>query len=538
MERPLLDSLGLSDVITIRAKSNRPEIIYTVSPAPPMSDNLVSIAIVDWYTTNLAGYMLGSRSQMLVYVTKKKIGVEVAEKLGAPFFESQTDQNEKLRLYEGFRSGALQILVATTAFGAGIDIDTVDVVVHAGSPRSMVDFAQESGRGGRSGQPSLSIVFRTHINKFGDKGATAGEPEMEEWLKGASECRRLGLAMYLDGHANTCASLPKAHLCDSCRSMGANKPSVLDDIQRQIESRKSTKSGLEGGRREDGPTANIFSVIGALASPMRASVIVSSPSASEAFTLPSIGTPAGTHGHSPFIAPRTPAHAATLKRKTPDSVSVSDGAASRRALLTRLGSDLTSPISLLRSNPTLQLPSYSERLLPLLSVMIGMGGVCFVCLGRGETRIHGAGCESERMVTDDGKRSILEMLNVLGNLVKFKLSAHKHCQQCYLPLPVDDIENGFHPRGKMGKCLVFAAAAPKALVFGSHLWVSKVRVGVRTCGHGDPLWFRDVMANCKMMPEPTKESFARIVLSQTDTGELWLLRIFYYMMQQAFDGLV
>jgi hypothetical protein len=99
---------------------------------------------------------------------------------------------------------------------------------------------------------------------------------------------------------------------------------------------------------------------------------------------------------------------------------------------------------------------------------------------------------------------------------------------------VADIKNGFHPRGKMGKCLVSAVAAPKALAFGSHLWVPKIRVRVRTCGHGDPLWFRIVISSCKIMPEPSNERFARIVLLHADTGEIWLLRIFYYMMQQAF----
>jgi hypothetical protein len=165
-----------------------------------------------------------------------------------------------------------------------------------------------------------------------------------------------------------------------------------------------------------------------------------------------------------------------------------------------------------------------------------MRGVCFICLGRGELHTHGGGCRSEVLVTADGKKSIFEVINGLGNLVKFKLSASNHCQYCYLPSPEGDLDNGFHPNGKSKKCLVFASAAPKALVFASHVWESTCRVGRRACGTDDPLWLRDAMACCKLMPEPSKENFARVLLSSTDTGELWLLRIFYNMLKQAIDG--
>jgi hypothetical protein len=140
------------------------------------------------------------------------------------------------------------------------------------------------------------------------------------------------------------------------------------------------------------------------------------------------------------------------------------------------------------------------------------------------------------MMVTAGKKSIFEVINMLGNMVKFKLSANNHCQYCYLPSPEGDLDNGFHPNGKAKKCLVFASAAPKALVFASHLWESTCRVGRRTCTEGDPLWLQDVLAHCRAMPEPSKENFARMILSLTNTGELWLVRIFYYMLKQAMKG--
>lgn len=78
--------------------------------------------------------------------SEKAIGVDTAKTLYIPFFESATLEETKIKTFNDFAKGRLQTLVATTAFGAGIDIPTVDLVIHARSPRSMVDFAQESGR--------------------------------------------------------------------------------------------------------------------------------------------------------------------------------------------------------------------------------------------------------------------------------------------------------------------------------------------------------------------------------------------------------
>lgn len=534
MELPLLNSLDLSGVTTIRAKTARPEIIYTVSPAPPMGESSIPTAVVDWYVATLAEHVQRSRSQILFYVPKKTIGLGLASKLGVPFFESQTDPKEKIRIYDAFRSGTLQSLVATSAFGAGIDIDTVDIVVHAGSPRSMIDFSQESGRAGRKGQLSLSIVFRTVINHFAESNQAEGAKEMEQWLEGTAECRRVGLAEYLDGEVATCASLPRANLCDLCRSLGANKPSVTDDILKQIGCRLKVDSGgfLSAQASDDlQPTYQLQTHFGGLASPLQSRKRGQPEGATIGASL--VGFADGTLPRSPFRVPTTPAYSSTYKRSKGDVTVDSEAAANRRALLSRvLSSDLTSPLSSVASQKASRPGSYADQLRPLLSRLVVMKGICFLCLGKGELQVHGGGCGSEMMVTS-GERSIFEVINMLGNLVKFKLSANNHCQYCYLPAPEGDLDNDFHPRGKSGKCLVFASAAPKALVMASHLWEARCRVGNRICNQSEPLWLQDVLAHCRTMPEPSKENFARMLLSPTDTGELWLVRIFCHMLKQA-----
>ncbi|MGW4946971.1 RecQ family ATP-dependent DNA helicase [Actinoplanes sp. NPDC004185] len=65
---------------------------------------------------------------------------------------------ERGRVQDGFFSGALDIVVATSAFGMGIDKPDVRTVVHAGVPGSLDEYYQEIGRAGRDGAPASAVL--------------------------------------------------------------------------------------------------------------------------------------------------------------------------------------------------------------------------------------------------------------------------------------------------------------------------------------------------------------------------------------------
>jgi hypothetical protein len=60
-----------------------------------------------------------------------------------------------------------------------------------------------------------------------------------------------------------------------------------------------------------------------------------------------------------------------------------------------------------------------------------------------------------------------------------------------------------------------------------------VKDGNRLARENDPLWMKDVLLHSNMLPEPSRVNFARLLLSRCETGEIWLMRILYNMLNQA-----
>ena len=104
------------------------------------------------------------RGPTIVYVTLQRTAEEVAERLSAAGFAAAAyhagmEDEDRARVQDEFMQSAAGIVVATIAFGMGIDKSDIRYVYHYNLSKSLENFSQEMGRAGRDGAPSTCEMF-------------------------------------------------------------------------------------------------------------------------------------------------------------------------------------------------------------------------------------------------------------------------------------------------------------------------------------------------------------------------------------------
>jgi RecQ family ATP-dependent DNA helicase len=109
-----------------------------------------------------------SRRPAIVYAATRKSAEELAGALGARLaaaYHAGMDAKERDRVQAAFLNGQREVIVATTAFGMGIDKADVRTVIHAALPGSLEGYYQEIGRAGRDGKPSTAILMHAYVDR-------------------------------------------------------------------------------------------------------------------------------------------------------------------------------------------------------------------------------------------------------------------------------------------------------------------------------------------------------------------------------------
>ncbi|MEM6959116.1 MAG: helicase-related protein, partial [Myxococcota bacterium] len=162
-------------------------------------------------------------SKAIVYCSTRKATEAVADALQAEGFAARhyhagRTKRERERAQHAFGVGRLRILVATSAFGMGIDFPDVRLVVHYQSPGSLEAYFQEAGRAGRDGDAASCVLF------FGAADMQTQRRLISGSHRGAGEALR---AMEAYAHADRCreqllcehfgmAETPPCGRCDVC----------------------------------------------------------------------------------------------------------------------------------------------------------------------------------------------------------------------------------------------------------------------------------------------------------------------------------
>ena len=103
----------------------------------------------------------------IVYAPSRKAAEELAGMLGpkAAAYHAGLENGVRERVQRHFQSGKLEVVVATIAFGMGIDKADVRTVVHIALPASVEAFYQEIGRAGRDGLPSRTVLLHSFVDR-------------------------------------------------------------------------------------------------------------------------------------------------------------------------------------------------------------------------------------------------------------------------------------------------------------------------------------------------------------------------------------
>jgi ATP-dependent DNA helicase RecQ len=135
----------------------------------------------------------------LVYAATRKHAEEFAAELGkrkvnAAFYHAGVKASERESIYAAFMAGEIDVVVATTAFGMGIDKSDVRFVFHFDIPGSLDSYYQEIGRCGRDGEAARALLFyRTEdlgLQRFFAGSGQLEPDQVEQVLLAIQEKRR------------------------------------------------------------------------------------------------------------------------------------------------------------------------------------------------------------------------------------------------------------------------------------------------------------------------------------------------------------
>ncbi|TAJ23630.1 MAG: RecQ family ATP-dependent DNA helicase [Planctomycetota bacterium] len=185
----ILSELGLVDPLVLVAPCDRPNLVYRVQPRRELSKQLREV-------------LERHRGEAgIVYCISRKEVERVDAELRAAGFASVAyhaglTADRRKRAQDDFANERVDIVVATVAFGMGIDRTDVRFVVHAALPKGLEQYSQETGRAGRDGLAAECVLFHSGADYFSWK--TLMERSHEEARAAGDEPDATALERSLD----------------------------------------------------------------------------------------------------------------------------------------------------------------------------------------------------------------------------------------------------------------------------------------------------------------------------------------------------
>lgn len=217
----IVKNLQLKDVNTFVSSFNRDNLYYVIKPKVNKKKAATEIVKFIKQHANKSG---------IIYVQSRKSTEEIAEVLqvngiNAAPYHAGLDSKTRNKVQDNFLMEDIDVIVATIAFGMGIDKPDVRFVIHFDIPKSIENYYQETGRAGRDGMEGICLAFYDYkdvqrLEKFlKDKSVAERELSLQlmDEVMGYCEtgdCRRKYLLHYFGEQFNAerCDKM-----CDNCK---------------------------------------------------------------------------------------------------------------------------------------------------------------------------------------------------------------------------------------------------------------------------------------------------------------------------------
>lgn len=167
-------SLGIMDATEFKSSFNRPNLYYEVRPKTAEIDR----DIVKFIRQN------SGKSGIIYCLSRKKVeelaAVLQANNIKAAAYHAGFDSATRSATQDDFLMERIDVIVATIAFGMGIDKPDVRFVIHYDIPKSLEGYYQETGRAGRDGGEGKCIAFFSHKDLRKLEKFMEGKPVAEQ----------------------------------------------------------------------------------------------------------------------------------------------------------------------------------------------------------------------------------------------------------------------------------------------------------------------------------------------------------------------